>query len=162
MNIIFKKIENNLAKQYKSYLQLFIYFKKASFKNIISAPVIWVIFIPTLFLDLMVTLYQAICFPIYGIPKVKHAEYITFDRQHLKYLNFIEKINCSYCSYFIGVLAYVQEIAARTEQYWCPIKHARQFNRQHTRYVKFMDYDDAKTYKQNKEKVRRNFDDLSQ
>jgi hypothetical protein len=37
--------------------------------NILTAPVICVGFIPLLLLDLFVTIYQAVCFPVYGIPK---------------------------------------------------------------------------------------------
>lgn len=42
----------------------------------------------------------------------------------LSYLNAIEKLNCVYCGYGNGVIAYGREIIARTEQFWCPIKHA--------------------------------------
>jgi hypothetical protein len=28
-------------------------------------------------------------------------------------------------AYANGVFAYVREVGSRTEQYWCPIKHAR-------------------------------------
>jgi hypothetical protein len=31
-------------------------------------------------------------------------------------------VNCVYCGYFNGLIAYVQEIAARTEQFWLPHK----------------------------------------
>lgn len=75
-----------------------------------------------------------ICFPVDGIPKVKRDQYVIFDRQSLRYLNVIEKLNCTYCSYFNGLIVYVQEIAARTEQYWCPIKHARRIVAMRSRY----------------------------
>jgi len=42
-------------------------------------------------MDMSISLYQFICFPLYGIPKVKRQDYIVFDRQYLHYLNFIEK-----------------------------------------------------------------------
>jgi hypothetical protein len=104
--------------------------------------------------------YQAVCFPIYGIPKVKRENYIVFDRQYLNYLNLIEKINCAYCSYFNGLIAYIQEIAARTEQYWCPIKHARRISKLHSRYQKFLSYGDAEAYRAQIEVVRSDFKDL--
>jgi len=81
--------------------------------------------IPFLLLDLAVTTYQAICFPVYRISKLQRADYLVFDRGRLQYLNAIEKLGCVYCSYANGLLAYVVEIAARTEQHFCPIKHAR-------------------------------------
>jgi len=110
--------EKQVILQHKLYVQqLLDYLKNASLKHILSAPVIWAILIPAVLLDITISLYQAICFPIYGIPKVKRADYIVFDRQYLNYLNIIEKINCAYCSYFNGIIAYIQEIAARTEQF---------------------------------------------
>jgi hypothetical protein len=68
------------------------------------------------------------------------------DRGQLAYLNAIEKINCLYCSYANGLLAYISEIASRTEQYWCPIKHSRRVLAAHGRYRKFADYGDAEGY----------------
>jgi hypothetical protein len=57
---------------------------------------------------------------VYRIPRVRRAEYLVVDRHHLQYLNGIERMNCLYCGYGNGVLAYAVEVAARTEQYWCP------------------------------------------
>ncbi len=153
--------EKQVIQQQKYYLQkLLNYLKNSSLKNILSAPVIWGVIIPVVLLDISVTLFQLICFPIYGIPKVKRADYVIFDRQYLSYLNIIEKINCAYCSYFNGIIAYIQEIAARTEQFWCPIKHARNMSTLHSRYQKFIDYGDAKSYRMRKQEIRTQFDDL--
>jgi len=82
------------------------------------APVIYGLILPLLLLDLGLTVYQAICFPVYRINKVNRSDYIVMDRWHLSYLNFMEKFNCAYCAYANGLLAYGTEIAARTEQYW--------------------------------------------
>ena len=65
------------------------------------------------------------------------------DRQHLAYLNSIEKLNCVYCGYANGVFAYTREIAGRPEQYWCPIRHAKRVRAPHARYRHFVDYGDA-------------------
>ncbi|WP_198246151.1 hypothetical protein [methane-oxidizing endosymbiont of Gigantopelta aegis] len=147
--------------RHKKQLQsLFDYFSHASIGNILSAPIIWAVLFPTIMLDISVSLYQAICFPIYKIPKVKRHDYIVFDRHYLSYLNIIEKLNCAYCSYFNGLIAYVQEIAARTEQYWCPIKHARRISTLHSRYQHFLDYGDAEAYRAFKEQTRRRFNDV--
>jgi hypothetical protein len=62
--------------------------------------------IPIALADLIGSMYQAICFPIYGIPKVHRGEYLSFDRHRLSYLNFAEKLNCDYCAYVNGILAY--------------------------------------------------------
>jgi hypothetical protein len=114
---------------------------------VISAPVIYAMIVPFVLLDLFVTVYQAICFPVYGIPKVRRGDYLVFDRHHLAYLNALEKLNCAYCSYANGLIAYVREIAGRTEQYWCPIKHARRVIGAHPRYATFEDYGDADAYR---------------
>lgn len=121
---------------------------------ILTAPVIYAGIIPFLVLDFFVTVFQAVCFPIYGIAKVKRAEYLVFDRHHLAYLNALEKLNCAYCSYANGLIAYAREIAARTEQYWCPIKHARRVIGTHDRYVLFGDFGDAEEYQEQLAKLR--------
>ena len=94
-------------------------------QNLITGPIIYSMIFPLLILDVFVTVYQATCFPIYRVAKVSRGDYIVFDRQQLEYLNFIEKFHCTYCAYGAGLIAYVGEIVARTEQYFCPIKHAR-------------------------------------
>jgi hypothetical protein len=91
--------------------------------------------------------YQAICFRAYGIPRVPRPLYIVVDRQHLAYLNGIEKLNCVFCGYANGVFAYVREVAGRTEQYWCPIRHARRVRTPHAHYREFVDYGDAEAYR---------------
>ncbi len=122
---------------------------------LLSAPVIYAMIVPFVLLDLFVTLYQYICFPVYGIERVRRTEYLIFDRVHLAYLNGIEKLNCLYCSYANGVIAYVREIAARTEQYWCPIKHARRLRAAHDRYHRFSEFGDAEHYQKDLEALRR-------
>ncbi|MDH3535263.1 MAG: hypothetical protein OER87_05930, partial [Gammaproteobacteria bacterium] len=101
------------------------YFADASLGHIITAPLIYSCIVPAIFMDAVVSVYQAICFRVYDIPRVNRGEYIVVDRHSLQYLNPVEKLNCVYCGYFNGLVAYTQEIASRTEQYWCPIKHAR-------------------------------------
>lgn len=153
--------EKNVLIRHKEYAKrLLSYLRDAPLLHIVSAPFIWMCIIPSLFLDAVVSLYQWVCFAIYHIPKVKRRDYIVFDRRYLAYLNLIEKINCAYCSYFVGLIAYVQEIAARTEQFWCPIKHARHLKTLHSRYQKFVAYGDAEKYRTNIELVRRDFNDL--
>lgn len=134
----------------------------ASLLNVLTAPVIWACLAPALLLDAVVSSYQAVCFPVYGIPKVRKRDYIIIDRNYLGYLNPIERINCTYCAYFTGLIAFVQEVAARTEQYWCPIKHARKLRAMHSRYEKFFDYGDCAAYREEIEQVRRDFEDLRQ
>lgn len=138
------------------------YLFNASFLNILTTPIIWFCIVPAGLMDAVVSLYQFICFRVYGIPKVKRSDYIVTDRQSLSYLNPIEKFNCMYCGYFNGLIAYVHEIAARTEQYWCPIKHARKQRSFHSRYHKFLEYGDYKDYQKRLEEIRRDFADLDE
>jgi hypothetical protein len=84
----------------------------------------------------------------------------ALNRNTHQYLNLIEKINCAYCSYVNGLLAYLQEIAGRTEQFWCPIKHAKRIKTLHSRYQKFISYGDAQTYRSQVNSVRHDFKDL--
>ena len=82
-----------------------------------TAPAIYGLIIPVVFLDLFVSLYQFICFGVYKIPKVKRSKYISLDRKKLAHLNTVQKFNCLYCDYANGILAYVSEVAGRTEWY---------------------------------------------
>ncbi|ADI83665.1 hypothetical protein KIP69_04240 [Geobacter sulfurreducens] len=133
---------------------LFRYLIEARPLNILTAPIIYAGFIPFMALDLFLFIYQTICFPVYGIPKVKRADYLIFDREDLPYLNIIEKFNCFYCSYGNGLAAYAREISARTEQYWCPIKHARRIKAAHDRYPRFFEFGDAESFSKGLERLR--------
>lgn len=135
----------------------FRYLVKAKPLNVLTAPVIYAGFIPFILLDFFLLLYQSICFPVYGIPKVKRSDYLIFDREDLPYLNIIEKFNCFYCSYGNGLMAYGREIAARTEQYWCPIKHARRIKAAHDHYPRFFEYGDAESWQKGLERLRRQY-----
>jgi hypothetical protein len=130
------------------------YLLTANLLSVLTAPVIYALLFPILLLDLSVTIYQHICFRAYGIPRVKRSDYFVYDRTHLAYLNLIEKINCAYCSYGNGVMAYGREVVARTEQYWCPIKHARKIMAAHPYYTGFVDFGNAQSYKDELEKLR--------
>lgn len=136
------------------------YIVHSRFFAILTAPFIYACFIPFVFLDLFVSVYQAVCFPVYGVPKARRRDYMAIDRNKLRYLNAIEGLNCMYCSYANGLLAYVVEVAGRTEQHWCPIKHARRVQHTHDRYSHFLPYGDAKAYRERGEKVRDDFKDL--
>jgi hypothetical protein len=125
---------------------LLTWLRQSRLQAVVSVPFIYSVAIPIVLLDVWITLYQAICFPLYGMAKVRRSGYIVIDRHHLGYLNSIEKFNCVYCGYSNGVIAYVREVAARTEQYWCPIKHARKVLGTHSRYAQFLAYGDAADY----------------
>lgn len=114
---------------------------------VLTAPVIYSLIFPLVLLDLCVSIYQAICFPAYGILKVRRRDYLVFDREHLAYLNGLEKLNCAYCSYANGLIAFVREVAGRTERHWCPIKHAKRAIGAHPYYGQFGDFGDAARYR---------------
>jgi len=146
--------EHVLAEHRKNIENIFRYIANTPILNIITAPVIYSVIFPALLLDLFVTVYQAICFPVYKIAKVKRDDYIIIDRHNLQYLNVIEKLNCMYCSYFNGLLGYITEVAARTEQYWCPIKHAQKMNSIHSKYQNFFDYGDSVSFRADLKSLR--------
>jgi hypothetical protein len=123
-------------------------------QNLITGPIIYAMIIPMVMLDLCVSFYQFTCFPIYGVKRVRRSDYIVFDRYQLGYLNFIEKFHCAYCEYGNGLMAYMTEILARTEQYFCPIKHARKILGAHSRYKLFLSYGDAADYEKRLEEFR--------
>jgi len=123
------------------------FFARSSWRTIATAPVIYSLIVPFVLIDIWVSLYQAICFRAYGIARVRRSDHIAFDRGSLAYLNGIEALNCAYCSYGNGVISYVREVAARTEQYWCPIKHALKVSGAHERYQAFLEYGDAEGYR---------------
>ena len=85
---------------------------------------------------------------------MRRSDYLVFDRRQLSYLNFIEKFHCTYCEYGNGLMSYMAEILARTEQYFCPIKHARKILSTHSRYNRFLNYGDAEDYEKRLEAFR--------
>jgi len=131
------------------------FIRQSTLATILTAPVIYSMLVPFVLLDLWVSVYQRICFPIYGIARVSRRQYFVIDRHKLGYLNGIEKVNCVYCGYANGLFSYVREVAARTEQYWCPIRHARAIPTPHAHYAQFFDYGDARAYRHDLPKLRR-------
>jgi hypothetical protein len=131
------------------------FLRESQVMNLVTAPVIYSMIVPIALLDGWISLYQSVCFRAYGIARVRRSKYIVFDRQHLAYLNAIEKLNCVYCSYANGVFAYAREVAGRTEQYWCPIRHATRVHAPHTHYREFIDYGDADGYRRRLLPLRR-------
>ncbi len=119
----------------------------ASFATVATAPVIYSLILPLVLIDLWVSLYQAVCFRAWRIPRAPRSRYVVLDRGRLAYLNGIEAVNCAFCEYANGVVAYVREVASRTEQYWCPIKHALRITDPHERYAAFLEYGDAEGYR---------------
>ena len=131
------------------------YLRESPLLSILTAPLIYGLILPLLVMDLAVMAYQFVCFPVYGIPRVRRGDYIVIDRHRLPYLNAIEALNCFFCGYANGLITYVGEVASRTEQYWCPIKHARRVHVPHHRYYGFIDYGDGEGYRRRLDELRR-------
>lgn len=134
---------------------LFSWLRNSQFKHVLSAPFIYGLIIPVVIFDIGISTFQAVCFRLYGIERVQRSNYIVMDRHRLAYLNIIEKVNCLYCEYVNGLIAYAREIGSRTEQFWCPIKHAQKMVDTHKRYADFIDYGDAAHYQNLAEQARK-------
>ncbi len=124
------------------------------FKFTLSAPFIYGVFVPAVIFHIFMELYHQVAFRLYGIPLVKASEYFVFDRVLLSYLNWLEKINCFYCSYMNCLFAYCCEVGGRTERFWCPIKHARKAKGVHSQYSKFVEYLDAEEFRRKQDELR--------
>ncbi len=147
------------ALQREHRIGMFAYLKQAPLRHIATAPVIYGMIFPLALLDLTITVYQHSCFRAYGIPRVRRRDHLAIDRHQLAYLNAIEKLNCVYCGYGNGVIGYAREIVARTEQFWCPIKHARRVAGEHERTSRFVAYGDAEAYRSRLEALRHDWDE---
>jgi hypothetical protein len=146
--------ERVLALQREHKVGLWRYLRHSRWPVLLTAPLIYAGWPVFALLDGFVSLYQAVCFPVYGIPRVRRYEHLVFDRAGLPYLNLLERLNCFYCSYGNGVVSYAREVAARTEQYWCPIKHARRVTGAHGRYPEFFAHGDAEAFRLGQERLR--------
>ena len=155
--VVFEHSVRPLLRRQRIGLWRYILGARLSF--ILSAPLIYGMILPFVILDLSITLYQRICFPIYRIPVVRRAEYFVMDRHRLPYLNLIERLNCVYCSYGNQVLEYAREIAARTEHFWCPIKHSRRTQDPHSYTQSFFSYGDAVAYREGLKSLRAQWQD---
>jgi len=147
--------EPKLRKQHRQFkVNLFAYALFPKPQHVLVAPFIYSLIFPLVLLDLLGSLYHAVGFTLLKIPKIKRSDFFFYDRHHLAYLNLLEMLNCIYCSYGNGVLAYLTEIVARTEQYWCPIKHAKRVLASHSHYKNFTAYGDAEAFRRDLDKIR--------
>ncbi len=109
----------------------------------IEALAIYSMIIPVLLLDIWMSIYQAIYFSILDIPKVHKKDYIIFDRWQLHKLNIWQRINCAYCEYVNGLLAWAKGVSNQTEIYSCAIKHSARRKGQENE-LKFYKYNEFK------------------
>jgi hypothetical protein len=149
-----------LAAQKKFKENLLVYFARTPLLHLLTAPIIYAGIIPAFILEFFLFIYQMINFRVYKIAPVLRKDYFAFDRASLEFLNIVEKINCFYCSYFSGLLGYTTEIIGRTEQFWCPIRHARKLRFHHAHYIKFLPYGDGARYREELPKLRADLNEV--
>lgn len=134
---------------------LLTFLRHSPLATLIVAPAVYGLILPLVLLDVGVYVFQLVCFTAWGMERVRRSDYVIVDRHRLAYLNGIEKLNCAYCGYANGVIAYAREAASRSEQYWCPIKHALRVRAPHQRYRRFVNYGDAEGFRTRLEELRR-------
>lgn len=154
-----KEIEINREKLKFWRIGVFKTIWPINLKYVLSMPFIYGIALPMALFHLFLEIYHQVCFRFYGIPLVDRKEFFIYDRQLLPYLNWLEKINCFYCSYANNLFRYAVEIGGRTERFWCPIKYHRRINNTHSQYTKFVDYLDGKNFREKWQDLR-DFSDL--
>lgn len=129
-----------------------MYFKKYPgrwWRYLLSAPVIYWMIFPLVMIDISIEVYHRLCFPLYGLPYARRGDYIRIDRHKLKYLHWIERINCAYCGYANGLAQYFVRIAGDTERYWCGIRHKKGGNfHEPNHHIGFLPYNDEKSFKE--------------
>lgn len=114
---------------------------KVGFREYLFSPVVYLFAIPLVLFHISIEIYHRLAFWGYKIPYVSMREFFIFDRHNIRHLSKIEKVNCVYCSYANGLMAYSKEIAARSERYWCPFKHKdKNPSQPHSHYENFIDF----------------------
>lgn len=150
------KFEKNILKKQRANMKgMFRFFAEIPASHLITSPFVYGMIIPAVLVDMTLFIYQNVIFRIYGFELVKRSDYIIFDRQYLRYLNCIEKLNCLYCSYFNGLMHFAAEIAAKTELYFCPIKHAKKILYRHRYYKNYLAYGDGEDYQKRLVEIRK-------
>jgi hypothetical protein len=154
-----KSVKTNDMAEIRSVRQFLAWFASWEFRNVLTWPFIYGMIFPLLFLDASICVYQAFCFRIYGIQRIRRSDYFYVKRHRLGYLNIVEKLNCDFCGYANGLIAFTREVFARTEQYWCPIKHAVRIKGAHERYAGFMQYGETEGFQEKLENLRKEMAD---
>ena len=148
--------EKSVIRQHKLIKTgLIMFLRRSPLATLVVTPAVYGLILPLVILDLGVYVFLLVCFSAWGMERIKRSDYIIIDRHRLAYLNGIEKLNCVYCGYANGVIAYAREAASRAEQYWCPIKHALRVRMPHQRYRGFIDYGDAQGFRSRLDELRK-------
>ena len=147
--------EEMFDSQKQNMMHLWDWFREIPLLQLLSAPVVYMMIVPAIVLDIMLFIYHNVVSRVFKIKFGKRSDYIVFDRQYLGYLNVVEKLNCLYCAYFNGLMQYASSIAARTEFYFCPIKHAKKIAYKHEFYHTFLPYGDGNEYQKKLKELRK-------
>ena len=97
--------------------------RRGRMRLLLTAPLIYGMLIPLCFIDICASVYQWVCFPLYGIPTVRRKAYVGKIHRGMG-ITWLDRAHCAYCSYANGVCAYLRAVLIETEKYWCPIKYA--------------------------------------
>ena len=104
--------------EYKRYPHRF-------FRHLLLLPFA-LFFLPMLILlDLMLSCYHLLAYPLMGLEKVKKKQYFQLDRHKLAYLRRRERIYAIYTAYANGLFRFAKKLASDSEWYWCGIKHQK-------------------------------------
>ena len=112
------------ALQRRQRIGLWRYIGSATAATALTAPVIYSLLLAFALLDAWVTVYQAICFRAWRVKRVRRRDFFAIDRHKLAYLNELEKLNCLYCSYANGVIAYVARPSGQAQAEFLMTGHA--------------------------------------
>ena len=115
-------------------------------RYLLSVPFIYGMLLPLLLFHLVLELYHRICFPLYGIRTVRARDYFVIDRHKVQGLEWMQRLQCAYCGYGNGLMAYAREIIARTEAFWCPMQHRKTPEGTHPRHDDYCPYGDAEGF----------------
>ena len=143
------KFKEEIKKRNKTFkISVFESIFSARVREVLSIPFIYMMILPALILDIFLFVYQQTALRLYKVPLVKRRDYIVFERKKLDYLNWIQKLNCLYCSRVNWLFSYAVEIWGRTEKYWCPIKYASRRKWWHDWEEFFADYWDPEKFRE--------------
>ncbi|MBD3270050.1 hypothetical protein GF376_00825 [Candidatus Peregrinibacteria bacterium] len=90
--------------------------------GVFAALISYSCLLPIFLLDIWMMFYHFFYFAIFNYPRVKRKDYFSLERWNLSELNIFQKVNCIYCEYANGAVAYIKEVINRTEIYSCAIK----------------------------------------
>lgn len=94
--------------------------------DIIAAVACYICIFPLFMIDIFIWQFQNIYFRNFQIPLIQRSQYIVLDRFSLSKLTFWQRINCLYCEYANGLIAFAKAVVNQMELYSCAIKHVHQ------------------------------------